>query len=335
LLNDLAKSIRSRSKPVTLATSLLLVLALGVVDLMSGAELSFFPFYLIPIILVTWHCDILPGIGIATASAVVWLLSDLLAGHLYSHPLIPYWNMATRLGFFLLTVYLLTEVKSMGERRRILERIFFHDILNVATGIRGFAEILRTGGSDREELANCIYSAAQQMIGEIEAQRDVTAAEQQELRPQPGPVDSRQLMEQVADWYRHRTAASGKNIVLAPDLAEVVFVSDPTLLSRILGNMLKNALEAARPGETVTAGCHLKGEMVEFWVHNPEFIPLRDQTRVFHRSFSTKGRDRGLGTYSMKLLGESLGGEISFTSSQSDGTTFRARFPRAFPKSSP
>jgi sensor histidine kinase regulating citrate/malate metabolism len=44
---------------------------------------------------------------------------------------------------------------------------------------------------------------------------------------------------------------------------------------------------------------------------------------LFRRSFSTKGRGRGIGTYSMKLLGEKyLKGRVWFTSSPNAGTTF-------------
>jgi sensor histidine kinase regulating citrate/malate metabolism len=45
--------------------------------------------------------------------------------------------------------------------------------------------------------------------------------------------------------------------------------------------------------------------------------------QVFMRSFSTKGTQRGLGTYSMKILGEQhLGGTVDFTTSDTEGTTF-------------
>ena len=40
------------------------------------------------------------------------------------------------------------------------------------------------------------------------------------------------------------------------------------------------------------------------------------------RSFSTKGTQRGLGTYSMKILGEKhLGGVVDFETSVNKGTT--------------
>jgi len=57
-------------------------------------------------------------------------------------------------------------------------------------------------------------------------------------------------------------------------------------------------------------------------------MPESVRLQVFQRSFSTKSHDRGLGTYSMKLLAERyLGGTVSFTSSVEEGTTFRIRLP--------
>jgi sensor histidine kinase regulating citrate/malate metabolism len=52
------------------------------------------------------------------------------------------------------------------------------------------------------------------------------------------------------------------------------------------------------------------------------------QLQVFQRSFSTKARGRGLGTYSMKLFGEGcLGGSVWFTTSEAAGTTFSISLP--------
>jgi sensor histidine kinase regulating citrate/malate metabolism len=92
--------------------------------------------------------------------------------------------------------------------------------------------------------------------------------------------------------------------------------------------MIRNALEAIPEGETATLGCLDEGNEVVFRVHNPGTIPLDVQSQVFKWSFSTKGKGRGLGTYGMRLLSERyLGGRVSFTSAQKQGTTFEARYP--------
>ena len=101
-------------------------------------------------------------------------------------------------------------------------------------------------------------------------------------------------------------------------------------MKRILGNMIKNALESSEIGEAVIIGCKkvlLKDcEYVQFWVNNQSVIPRSVQLQIFQRSFSTKGGNRGLGTYSMKLLGERyLDGHVGFTTHEKDGTTFHIR----------
>jgi sensor histidine kinase regulating citrate/malate metabolism len=57
-------------------------------------------------------------------------------------------------------------------------------------------------------------------------------------------------------------------------------------------------------------------------------MPEDVQLQVFKRSFTTKGKGRGLGTYGVKLLNERcLKGEVGFESSKGRGTTFFARYP--------
>jgi signal transduction histidine kinase len=71
---------------------------------------------------------------------------------------------------------------------------------------------------------------------------------------------------------------------------------------------------------------------VEFSVENPGQIPPDIGARLFHRSFSTKGSGRGLGTYSVKLFTERyLGGKVSFHSSPEGGTVFTVRCPLTLP----
>jgi sensor histidine kinase regulating citrate/malate metabolism len=87
--------------------------------------------------------------------------------------------------------------------------------------------------------------------------------------------------------------------------------------------MIKNALEASLPDATVTISCAKSGEKIRFSVHNTTFIPRDIQLQLFKRSFTTKGVGRGLGTYSMKLLGEKyLKGKVGFESTEQNGTTF-------------
>ncbi len=129
--------------------------------------------------------------------------------------------------------------------------------------------------------------------------------------------------------YKKNTPLDGSMQVGIDDTSiDIIFVSDKTLLSRVLGNMIKNALEASHPDAKVLVGCKIENENICFWVHNLQFIPLDHQLQIFNRSFSTKGEGRGIGTYSMKLLTEKyLKGKISFSSTIEKGTIFSATLP--------
>ncbi len=225
------------------------------------------------------------------------------------------------------TIFALQDV-SHEKRRVALERIFFHDILNVLGSIKGFAELLRDDhAADRRDIFSSIVAATERTIDEIEAQRLLVAAEARELQVRPGPVAARLLLSQLREIYRHHEVAARRQIHLDPGAEEILFTSDRTLLGRVIGNMLKNALEAIAAEEAVTIGCRRQGERIEFWVHNPGYIPPEVQRQIFQRSYSTRGPGRGLGTYGMRLLSSYLQGEISFTSSEAEGTIFRALYP--------
>ena len=130
-------------------------------------------------------------------------------------------------------------------------------------------------------------------------------------------INSRQVLDVVRSHYESKALAEGKAIAIDPEAADVEFTSDRTLVERVLSNMLKNAIEASARGATIRGGCRLSQRGVAFSINNPSFMPRRIQLQVFQRSFSTKGPNRGIGTYSMKLLTERfLRGTVSFTSSR-------------------
>jgi signal transduction histidine kinase len=212
------------------------------------------------------------------------------------------------------------------KRREVLEKVFFHDLLNEATCLR-----LLTDPDPRKSTAEQfakIKKAVVTIIDEIKAQRDLAAAEHGELILRKESITSKQLLADVVDAYQQYAQVRKCAISLRHDTHDVSFVTDATVLSRVLKNMVKNALEAGTTGDIVTIGCDNSGNVVEFWVHNQQFIPRDSQLKIFQRAFSTKGEGRGLGTYSMKLLTERyLGGRVSFTTSAGNGTVFKVTFP--------
>jgi hypothetical protein len=215
------------------------------------------------------------------------------------------------------------------KRRQALEHIFLHDIYNVAYGLSWYADFLRKGTPDKlDEYADTIHRLCGELIDEIDAQRVLLRAESGEWVLKPEPVASLRVLQDTLQLYGRHPAAHDRQLHLDEKAADVAVVTDRTLLTRVLCNMVKNALEACRAKQTVTVGCTASDGAIDFWVHNPGVIAREVQLQVFQRSFSTKGRGRGLGTYSIKLLTERyLQGSVSFTSTADRGTIFTARYP--------
>lgn len=214
-------------------------------------------------------------------------------------------------------------------RRRNLERIFFHDLLNIVGAMTGYVQLLEEAEpADRPHLSQSVLRLADNLVEEIRSQQELTLAESGELPVRPEQCSSHEVLQNLAGVYRKHPAANGKFIFLGEGSPDVSFRTDRRLLGRVVGNMLKNALEASKIGEHVMLGCAVESSALDFWVHSNAAMPHETQLQVFHRAFSTKGTGRGLGTYSMKLLCERyLKGEVSFSSGQETGTTFHVRLP--------
>ncbi len=222
---------------------------------------------------------------------------------------------------------------SHEKRRRVLERLFFHDVLNTAGGMLGIAELLNDSSPDElEELKEIVLDLSKRLVDEIKAQQTLSAAENGELAISPQPCAALELLHNTVEVYEHHEVAHNRTLRIDPAAEQITFVNDCNLARRVVGNMVKNALEASAPGETVTLSAARVGDEVWLSVHNPRPMPRSVQLQIFQRSFSTKGTGRGLGTYSIKLFTERfMHGRVWFDSTPESGTTFTAAYPITWP----
>jgi signal transduction histidine kinase len=226
------------------------------------------------------------------------------------------------------TAFSLNDI-SDEKRRAVLERMFFHNVLNTAAGVRGLLEILpELSDQYRHETIHLAYQLADHLIEEIEGGRDLAAAERGDLAVQVTSLDVREILKSVCELYANHPVSQGKAVVVREISGPCVLTTDKVLLKRVLGNLVKNGLEASEEGQEVTLGFQNYGSAV-FRVHNETVMPKLVRLRVFRRSFSTKSPvGRGIGTYSAKLITERyLGGSLSFSSSEEQGTTFAVTLP--------
>lgn len=118
---DLAAFLARRARWVTVATALAFLGTVGLMDYLTGRDVSLSVFYLAPIALTTWFVNKRTGALFALLSTVTWFLADDM-GRPHVQPLVPYWNALVRVGFYLVTVVILARLKIALEHERNLSR---------------------------------------------------------------------------------------------------------------------------------------------------------------------------------------------------------------------
>lgn len=211
-----------------------------------------------------------------------------------------------------------------------LERVFFHDANNLIAGLIGASDLL-TDAKDQEakELTATVQRSVSRLAQEMKIQQCFINSDIKNYQSVPQSVSIRQVLDELQQLFSNHPTTKDRTLHVEDALTDFTFKTDPCLLSRILSNMVINALEATQPGEEVRLWTRQKPGEIVFSVWNKAVIPPDISKRIFQRNFSTKhDMGRGLGTYSMKLFGEIiLGGKIDFTSSESGGTTFQLELP--------
>ena len=200
---------------------------------------------------------------------------------------------------------------SAEKRRDALERVFIHDLMQSLKGLQSWSEMLQGAGADPLQVAERVIEMADHLRSEVEAQHRLLQAE-------CGDVVSVVLeatAAQVLDDLEHSLGpeAAMRLLRVPSKLEDLPLRTDLVALGRVLSNMAHNAFEAMPLGGQACVWFELREERPTFVVQNPGCMPPEVADCVFHRSFSTKSdRGRGLGTYGMKVLGETvLGGKVA------------------------
>lgn len=220
---------------------------------------------------------------------------------------------------------------SSEKHKGILQKTFLHDIANTAGGISGIAEMLVEfpDSSRTRAFIGDLYSLSNGMIEEIRAFRELIEAEQGELCTRPEPVQIEEILDACSKLVKHHPQLPRREVLIEKGEPLPTILTDPVLVRRVVTNMLVNAVEATPAKWSVRVSTTITDDHLCVSVHNRGVIPDNIRHELFILGNSSKGIGRGIGTYSMKLLTDRyLRGEISFTSTQEEGTTFTLSLPR-------
>ena len=125
-MERIANFLRKQSHASLFIEALALAAAIGFIDYLTGYEVTVFPFYSIPILLMVWFGKKRLAVVISVLSALAWWWADAASGHLYSHEWLRVWDTIVRLMFFCLVMFAGSTFKEQRDASRarieLLER---------------------------------------------------------------------------------------------------------------------------------------------------------------------------------------------------------------------
>jgi len=223
-------------------------------------------------------------------------------------------------------VLLFLQDVSQEQRAAALERTFLYDLRNTTTGLTlGTGLLEQCAPDEAKEIVRDIMHVATRLSREIELQRCLADSSTKTFQQNQSKFSLAHFFAELQRTCHHHPALQDKRLEITPPQPDRTLHADTTILHQIVYNMILNALEATEAGGIVKLTAHRDGAQETFEVKNIGYIQPEIARRIFQKNFSTKGvLGHGLGTYSMKLLGEKLlGGRVSFTSSRTEGTCFK------------
>ncbi len=126
-------------RPVIAALGVVLAFLIGVLDLVTGYEINLSFFYLLPVLLLSWRFEgSVPVVLISVLCVFIQFMADIMAGHVYSSILIPFWNGVMMFGILLSIAYSFAALKKVLRRESGFARI---DYLTEVSNARHFYEL--------------------------------------------------------------------------------------------------------------------------------------------------------------------------------------------------
>jgi diguanylate cyclase (GGDEF)-like protein len=113
---------------------------LGMIDTLTGNEITFSLFYLAPIVVVTWAVHQRAGLLMSALSALTLLGAEIAAGQIYSGPSVYVWNTLIRAVFYVIVTYLVAELHKARREEQLAART---DFVSGAANARYFHELLQ------------------------------------------------------------------------------------------------------------------------------------------------------------------------------------------------
>lgn len=212
-----------------------------------------------------------------------------------------------------------------------------HDFRTPFSGILGMSQLLLDKEHDKEKqsMLNDIITSSKQLLNLLNDIIDLTRNEQHEIRVKPELIDLDNVLQETLKLYQAEISQKSLsvNVVISEKLPKKI-TTDKTIISRILLNLICNAVKYTEQGE-ITVQCNLthQNELEIHVIDTGLGIESSDLNTIFdpfHRTATSPNQlnyGPGLGLSLVKQLVTTLNGSISVSSKMHHGSCFTLVLP--------
>lgn len=233
----------------------------------------------------------------------------------------------------------ITEQKKLAQLKEDVDRIMRHDLKSPLNGIIGLPDVLLLDGDDnltesQREILEYIQASGYKLLNMINLSLDLFKMETGAYDYQPAVADfysiGRSVKKDLSDLVSYKKIEIREQFE-GQDVDQDFSLDircDELLTYSLLSNLLKNAVEASPVGGIITVNARRYSGKTILSIHNQGAVP-KDIRGCFFEKYVTadKSGGTGLGTYSASLITETMGGKISFDSSDDEGTSIFIELP--------
>lgn len=328
--------------------SLVLMLGLAYVDYNTDVDLMVF--YFIPIVIAAVLSHEYYAFLLSIFSAFAWTTAELFAASALANKVdfanqalarlsVVGVDMILKLAVFLLLTYGISLILYSRRRQEELTQFIVHDLRSPLTNVKTGLLTLEMVSGDQlddtgKEMVNISLISADRLMWMINSLLDLPRLESKRLKLQPKPVQIDEIFEdteqQVALWSKQNKVALNFHSPTPP----LVVVADAAILTRVMVNLLSNALKYSPENSAVEI-------LAELLPSGLAQISVSDKGPGIDSAWAGKVFDKytqmdarkagaassGLGLTFCQLAVKSMSGRIWIDSTTGQGTTVRFVLP--------
>lgn len=300
--------------------------------------------YAFPLAVCTYSLGLLPGMVVAFAVGVLWLVDALnnglpqgqvntvLALRLFSNMVIVVMAAVASAAARARDGYLDAQ-QQLAKRRADMVSAFSHDLRSPLAAITGYTQMVRDGVRDPETteyLDRILVNATQldHLISDMLAAGDSDGAAPLDVSTFPPEL----LFQELRREFDGTPRTQHVTLVWEIEPQTPALHTDRTKLASVVRNLVNNALKFTESGRVVVRLSHPTSETHRIEVEDTgPGIPADAVAHVFDRFYQVPGAHRaggcGLGLFIVKRFTELLGGEVGVQSEVGRGTCFSLTVP--------